>query len=278
MRTISNRWLLTGIAAWFLLCGSLAHAQEASPVPGSISTLAFFLDSTDTLEPHAVWISNILTYRQAQDGKEIDLPALAVSYGIHSEIQVSFSIPYFRSKYGSDFRINGIGDKFLSVKFQALNADRRPIGLAFEPVIEILGKGSLAAGELGPGKYNLALPILVQKNFERFSLFGEAGYITRRAAFAGIGFDAAVAPKVGVMLNLLYSKSTSFSELSREFGLLQSRADANVGLYYVFKPNLSLFVSGGRTITELDPVGTRYILNFGLNVGFNLRDMLRLRN
>ena len=137
--------LMALIASTFLP-STVSAQEEPLPVPGRVATLAFFLDSTDTLEPGTVWFTNVFTYRKAPGGKEIDIPAVGVSFGLARRVQVDFSIPYFRTQYGSDFRMNGIGDKFLSAKIRVRDADSGKLGLAFEPTLEILGKGSLAAG------------------------------------------------------------------------------------------------------------------------------------
>ena len=267
--------LMTVLASAFL--PSTLIAQDPLPVPGRVATLAFFLDSTDTLEPGTVWFTNVFTYRKAPGGKEIDVPAFGLSFGLTRRVQVDFSIPYFRTQYGSDFRMNGIGDKLLSAKIRVRDADSGGLGLAFEPVLEILGKGSLAAGELGPKKYNLALPVIVQKNFSRFNLYSEAGYITRGAVFAGVGGDAPIFRRLGGGANVLYSRATRFTDLSREFGLRRSRVDGNLSLYYMFHPRFSVFASAGKTLSRMDAIATSYILNLGLNFNFNVRDLHRRR-
>ncbi|HEU0004597.1 MAG TPA: hypothetical protein VFS12_01285 [Terriglobia bacterium] len=264
-----------GLACFLPL--TLAAQEGPLPIPGRVATLAFFLDSTDTLEPGTLWFTTVATYRKAPGGKELDIPALSVSFGLARRVQVDFSIPYFRTEYGSDFRMTGIGDKFLSAKIRLRDADSGKLGLAFEPVLEILGKGSLAAGELGPKKYNVALPIIVQKNFSRFNLYSEAGYITRGAVFAGVGSDAPIYRRLGGGMNVLYSRATRFNDLSREFGLLRSRVDGNLGLYYMFHPRFSVFASAGKTLSRMDAIATSYILNLGLNFNFNVRDLHRRR-
>ena len=180
---------------------SLAAQEGLLPIPGRVATLAFFLDSTDTLEQGTLWFTSVATYRRAPGGKELDIPAVGISFGLARRVQVDFSIPYFRTEYGSDFRMNGIGDKFLSAKFRVRDADSGKLGIAFEPTLEILGKGSLAAGELGPKKYNVALPVIIQKNFSRFNLYSEVGYITRGAVFVGVGSDAPIYRKLGGGIN-----------------------------------------------------------------------------
>ncbi len=274
LKTIQCSVGLLCLAAGLLSPALFAQEQ---PVPGRVATLAFFLDSVDTLEPGTVWFTNVFTYRKAPGGKEIDVPAVGISFGLTRRLQLDFSIPYFRAQYGTDFRMNGIGDKFLSAKLRVRDADSGGLGLAFEPVLEILGKGSLAAGELGPKKYNLALPVIVQKNFPRFNLYGETGYITRGAIFAGVGGDAPIFKRLGGGGNVLYSRATRFNDLSLEFGLLRSRVDGNLSLYYVFHPRFSVFASAGRTLSRMDAIATSYILNLGFNVNFNVRDLHRRR-
>jgi hypothetical protein len=265
-----------GYLICFLSPLSILAQTDPLPLPGRILTLAFFLDSVDIIEPQTLWLTNIITYRKSPDGKELDIPAFAASFGLDRRIQVDISVPYVRSQYGTDFRINGIGDRFLSAKILAVDPDSHGVGLALEPTLEILGEASLAAGEMGPGKYNFALPLIVQKNFSRFNLYGEGGYITRGALFAGLGADGAVAKGLGLGFNLLYSRSTRFNELTQQFGLLKSRVDATMGFYYILNSHLSLFTSGGRTISAMDPNGTSYILNFGMNVNMKLRDLLNV--
>ena len=274
---VGGLFSLMALLASALLPATLVAQEEPLPVPGRVATLAFFLDSTDTLEPGTVWFTNVFTYRKAPGGKEIDIPAVGVSFGLARRVQIDFSIPYFRTQYGSDFRMNGIGDKFLSVKIRVHDADSGGLGLAFEPVLEILGKGSLAAGELGPKKYNVALPVIIQKNFSRFNLYSEAGYITRGAVFAGVGSDAPIYRRLGGGINVLYSRATRFNDLSREFGLLRSPVDGNLGLYYIFHARFSVFASAGKTLSRMDAIATSCILNLGLNFNFNVRDLHRRR-
>ena len=58
---------------------------------------------------------------------------------------------------------------------------------------------------------------------------------------------------------------------------LRSRLDANLSLYYVFHPRFSIFASAGRTLTRMDAISTQYIVNAGINVNFNVRDLASRR-
>jgi hypothetical protein len=244
--------------------------QSTVTSPVRVASLAFFLDSTDTIEQRSISLGTTFTRRQSPTGEELDIPALSISYGLLRQIQVDFSIPYFKAEYGPDFQLDGIGDSFLSAKFRVLDADSRPLGLAFEPTLEILGKASLAAGDLGPRKYNWAFPVILQKNFTHLNLYGEAGYITRGAVFTGIGGDGAVLKHLGLSWNILYSRATEYTELSRLYDLQRSRVDGNVGFYYVFNPQFSIFGSAGRTLSGMDAISTQYIVNLGMIVNFKL--------
>src|SRR3954449_4988618 len=109
---------------------SILAQTDPVPLPGRVATLAFFLDSVDTIEPQTLWLTNIITYRKSPEGKELDIPAVAASFGLNRRIQVNFSVPYVRSQYGTDFRINGIGDRFLSAKIRVVDPDSHGVGLA----------------------------------------------------------------------------------------------------------------------------------------------------
>ncbi len=256
----TSAWLL----ALFGCAAQPALAQDAAPVSPKLSLLAFFLDSTETQEAGTGLLGVTVSQRQTLDGKEWEMPAVSYTYGLNRRLDVSVSVPYTRAEYGADYRLSGIGDCFLSVKARVRDADGARLGVAFEPTLEVLGEGSLSAGELGPGKYNLALPIILQRSVGRVSVFGEAGYITRGALFAGVGLDTAVVPKVGLGANLVYSRATGDSALNQEWGLLRSRADMTVGVYYVASPRLAFLLSAGRTVTEIDANATRRIVNVGM--------------
>ncbi len=250
-------------------------SSDVLPLQGKIATLAFFLDSVDTLGPNTLQISTVVSYRRSPSGKEWESPAMAATYTIHPRVQVSFSIPYFRSQYVPNYKKDGIGDSFLSAKILLLDPDKSRLGIALDPTLEILGKGSLSAGNLGPGKYNLAIPVILQKNFSLFNIYAEGGYITRGAAFASIGGDGALYKSLGLALNLLYSRSTRFQEINLDYGLNRSRTDAVLGLYYIFSPRISVFASAGRTLGTLDQNGTQYIVSAGLNINFKISEMWR---
>jgi len=244
--------------------------QSTVTSPVRVASLAFFLDSTDTVEQQTISLGTTFTRRQSPTGEELDIPALSLSYGLLRQVQLDFSIPYFRAEYGPDFQLDGIGDSYLSAKFRVLDADTKPLGLAFEPTLEILGKGSLSAGDLGPQKYNWVFPVILQKNFSHLNLYSETGYITRGAIFTGIGGDGAVLKRLGFSWNILYSRATQYTELSQLYNLQRSRVDGNIGFYYVFSPRFSIFGSAGRTLGTMDAISTQYIANLGMIVNFKL--------
>jgi hypothetical protein len=260
-----------------LALGVAPVSAQDTPVSPKLALLAFFLDSTETQEAGTGLLGVTISQRQTRDGKEWEVPAVSYTYGLTRRVDVSLSVPYTRSDYGEDYRISGIGDCFLSLKLRVRDAEGTRLGVAFEPTLEILGEGSLSAGELGPGKHNLALPVIVQRGFGPVSVFGEAGYITRGAVFAGVGLDTALMPKVGLGVNLVYSRATSDSALNQEYGLLKSRADATVGVYYIASPRLAFLVSAGRTLTEIDANGTRRIVNVGVTYRWPARRQRRRR-
>jgi hypothetical protein len=278
MGSSASNWSVTILRTLFPICcvlwlnSPLVCLSQQSTVtsPVRVASLAFFLDSTDTVERQTISLGTTFTRRQSPTGEELDIPALSLSYGLLRQIQVDFSIPYFKAEYGPDFQLDGIGDSYVSAKIRVLDADTKPLGLAFEPALEILGKASLAAGDLGPNKYNWVFPVILQKNFSHLNLYSETGYITRGAIFTGIGGDGAVLKRLGLSWNILYSRATHYTELSRLYDLQQSRVDGNVGFYYVFNPQFSIFGSAGRTLSTMDAISTQYIVNLGIIINFRL--------
>lgn len=268
---IPRSFQAAGVGLVVALLGSAPAVAQAPASPGSegqVAVLAFFLDSIHTQPMTTGQLGITASRRRSPDGTEWMIPALHLVYGVTERLDFSFSVPYSRGTYGESFRVHGLGDRYISAKLRLRDATDGQLGVAVEPTLEVLGEGSLAAGANGPGKHNLALPVILQRTLGPFNVFGETGYISRGAVFAGLGVDTALAPRLGVGVNLLWSWATGDSPLNQQYGLLRSRTDVLVGAYYVASPRWTVLVSGGRTVSALDPNGTRNIVNVGLNYTF----------
>jgi len=255
----------------FLALATPAVLAQDKPATGKLAQLVFFLDSTYTQESGTLSVSAMLGWRHTPGGSEASWTTGCATYGISRRVEARVLFPYLRVSAGSSYRWDGLGDSSLAVKIRVRDSGRSRIGVAIQPMLEMLGGGSLWAGQMGPGKYALALPVIAQRDLGRFALYAEAGYSTRRALFAGVGLPAALTSKLGLCANLTYSHATSNSPLNKQYGLARSRAEGGVSLWYSPSARLTLLANAARTITEMETNATGYMLGVGASYRFRIR-------
>jgi hypothetical protein len=253
------------------MAGAHAAAADGTSTGGRLTLLVSYLDSAYTEAPGAVRLGTIIGHREAPNGSQTDMVAAILTFGIARRVEARLFVPYLRSRLANIYQSTGIGDSYLSVKLRVRENTRSGPAVAFQPTLEVLSRQSLFAGESGPHKYNVALPVIVQKNVGRLSAFGEAGYSTREVAFGGVGVYAPLTRRLGVCGTLLYSRATSDVRLNDEYGLGRRRADSGLSLSYAAGADLLLTANVIRTVSTLNPNATRYMVLVGADYRFHLR-------
>jgi hypothetical protein len=238
---------------------------------GRLTLLVSYLDSAYTEKPGAVRLGTMLGHREAPNGSQSDMAAAMLTFGIGRRTEARLFVPYLRSRLGDVYRSSGIGDSYLSFKLRVREDTGSGPAIAFDPTLEVLGRGSLFAGEAGPHRYNVAMPVIVQKSAGRFSAFGEAGYSTREVAFGGVGVYASLTRRLGVCATLQYSHATSDVRLNDEYGLGRRRAESGLSLSYAAGGDLLLTVNAIRTVSTMHPNATRYMVLVSADYRFRLR-------
>lgn len=239
-------------------------AQETNAPRRRLGTLGAFIDDAEATEPSYLVYGISTSYRRGPHNEDFDYVANDISYGLHRRVSLGVSFPVSNSRF-EDIRTRALGDFYVSAKLIA-RPPENGIGVAFEPTLEVLGKASVTKNNFAPTRVNAVLPIIVERSFDRFRLYGEAGYITRGTIFLSTAVDWSFAKRWGAAVIVSGSRAVQHEELNREFNYNIARWDALVGLYYRINDRFAVFANGGRTISRIDVNSALYQATIGFTI------------
>jgi hypothetical protein len=250
-----------------ILCLALCWPAPAQQKRRVSSPIAFYNDA-DPAPAGVLNITEYFSYHKVPAGRDMAAPSTYFSLGLHRRVDVTGGLSYVKSQF-EESRINAVGDSYVGAKVLLFGEGRRRPALALNPLVEILGDASIADNPLAPERVNFVYPIVLQKSFDDFRLYSEAGYLSRGIVFASAVYELNKFSRVTPVVILSHSRLTHELGLISELGLNRSRSDFTGGVGVALVPNWSVFVNAGRTFGRIDLNSTRYQVTAGLS--FNLR-------
>jgi hypothetical protein len=157
---ITTRSLIAGVAA-FSASGVFAGPpfQTDDPEPVDLHHYEFYIATQQTL---------------TSNGRSATMPHLEFNYGALPNLQLHIVVPYAFNHPAGGATERGIGDTELGVKYKLIEeTDGRP-SLAVFPLYET-PTGNSDRG-LGNGKYQVFLPVWLQKSWGKWTTYGGGGY------------------------------------------------------------------------------------------------------
>jgi hypothetical protein len=194
---------------------------------------------------------------------QTNLPMIDVGYGVTDRVQMSASVPFYRTTYeGTTYR--GLDDMYLSAKFTAIDPSQNDaqFGIAVSPVLEVLSSGA------PDGRLHYALPVSFEVRRAPYRVYGSAGYFSRGSVFTGAAFEWATTSGVMLTSALTQSYSTKEDPLSDQLGIGKQRMDVTAGVAYPLMDIAAAYVSVGRSLTSLDEGGTSLSIAAGISLRF----------
>ena len=246
--------------------GSTTTSQQAGvPTTPTVSFRQFgsWLDDASPATPGEGRMGLGVGYWRMSSGTQTDIPMLDLGYGVTNRLQVSASVPFYRTTYeGTTSR--GLDDMYLSAKFTALDPSQNDaqFGLAVSPVVEVLSSGA------PDGRLHYAVPVSFEVRRQPYRVYGSAGYFSRGSVFTGAAIEWATS--TGFMLTgaLTQSYSTKEDPLSDQLGVGKQRMDVNAGVAYPLADIAAAYVSVGRSLTSLAEGGTSLSVAGGISFRF----------
>jgi hypothetical protein len=208
--------------------------------------------------PPGGWEINVPFIPERTPGKtEMDAPLFDLNYGLPN-IRLKLEIPVAIVHNDNDGTATGAGDLLLGVKWRFLNNERSQIQFGIYPQL-LLPTGDRGRG-LGDGGSAFVFPLLAQRNWEKWTLYGNVGYWwrgaddTRNYFYAGAVLEREINKRLELGVEL-------FGNSPKERGG-RSEMAFNVGGTWKLSKHFNLLFSGGRDI-----VGDTHAMAY---IGFQL--------
>ena len=194
--------------------------------------------------PPGGWEINVPFIVERTPGEtDMDAPLFDLNYGL-PDVQLKLEIPIKVVHEDSNGTLAGAGDLLLGVKWRFLNIENSQLQLGIYPQL-LIPTGDQARG-LGEGRAAFVLPLVAQKSWDKWTLYGNVGYWWRTAAetrdyvYAGVVLEREISDRLTLGVEL-------FGNSPKERG---GRSDVafNIGGTWKLSTHFSLLFAGGRDI------------------------------
>jgi hypothetical protein len=194
--------------------------------------------------PPGGWEINVPFILERTPGKtDMDTPLFDLNYGL-PDIQLKLEFPIEIVNEDSNGTQAGAGDSLIGVKWRFFNNERFQLQFGVYPQL-LLPTGDHAR-DLGEGGPAFVFPLLGQKNWGKWTLYGNIGYWwqgaheTRNYFYAGAVLEREINEQLELGVEL-------FGNSPKERGG-RSEMAFNVGGSWKLNKHLNLLFSGGRDI------------------------------
>jgi len=211
---------------------------------GSIHAGPPFVTDDPEPPPPGGWEINVpFILEHASGATEMDAPLFDLNYGL-PDIQLKLEIPVEIIHDDSDGTVSGSGDLLLGVKWRFLNNEQSKFQVGVYPQL-LVPTGDHSRG-LGEGQPGFVLPLLAQKSWDKWTLYGNVGFWWRSAPesrdyfYAGAVLEREITERFELGVEV-------FGNSPKERGGRLSVA-FNLGGKWKLGEHLNLLFSGGRDI------------------------------
>ena len=194
--------------------------------------------------PPGGWEINVPFIIERTPGEtDMNTPLFDLNYGLPN-IQLKLEIPVEVIHDDSDGTVGGAGDLLLGVKWRFLNNERSQFQLGTYPQV-LVPTGDHSRG-LGQGGSAFVLPLLAQKSWDKWTVYGNIGYWWQAGAenrdyvYAGAVLEREINEQLTLGVEL-------FGNSPKERGV-PSELAFNVGGSWKLNKHLNLLFTGGRDI------------------------------
>jgi Putative MetA-pathway of phenol degradation len=194
--------------------------------------------------PPGGWEINVPFILERTPGNtDMDTPLFDLNYGL-PDVQLKLEFPIEVVNENSNGTQAGVGDTLIGVKWRFFNSEESQFQLGTYPQL-LLPTGNHSRG-LGERRVAFVLPLLAQKSWEKWTLYGNIGYWWQEAHearnyfYAGAVLEREINERLELGVEL-------FGNSPKEGGG-RSELAFNVGGTWKLNKHLNLLFSGGRDI------------------------------
>ena len=211
------------------------HLAQAGP--------PFVTDDPEPPPPGGWEINVPFILERTAGNTEMNAPLFDFNYGLPN-VQLKLEFPVAIAQEDSSGTAAGAGDLLLGVKWRFLNNGRAQFQIGVYPQL-LVPTGDRAQG-LGESRPAYVLPLLVQKSWDTWTLYGNVGYWwqtaaeTRNYVYAGVVLEREINERLKLGAEL-------FGNSPKERGG-RSEMAFNLGGTWKLSNNINLLFAGGRDI------------------------------
>jgi hypothetical protein len=247
---------------------SSSTGAPASSIPGTgVRNFGSWLDDASVMDVGAGFVSLGFNVWKTPVYREIDVPAIDSGYAIHRRVQVGMSVPFYHASEPGGPIARGVGDVYLNAKIQLRAPSAHHAGFGVIPMVEVLS----VAPPSGGSRVNWALPASAEWQRKGWRAMATGGYFSRGAVFGSGAVEIELSKRVWATGSLNHSYSTRHDDLSAALGFHKQRTDVSGGLTVAIRPDVSVYVNLGRTISARDSNSATLLAGAGVVLGLKRR-------
>lgn len=218
----------------------------------------FVTDDPETPEWHGWEINIPFTLERTQDKLEMQMPLFDINYGFKPNVQLKVEFPFLYTHPVDGGQEFGLGDTLVGIKWRFIEEGRWRPQLAFYPQT-ILPTGDSKRG-LGEGKPSYLIPLVGQKSWDQWTLYGNMGYTVQTAEdsrnfwYSGIVITRNISERLKLGGELFGN--------SKKEANGQSEIAFNFGGELLLTDRYRLLFSAGRSLRD----GPSLMVYFGLRI------------
>ena len=194
--------------------------------------------------PPGGWEINIPFILERTPGQtEMDAPLFDLNYGL-PDIQLKLEVPIRVVHEDSNGTAAGAGDLLIGVKWRFYNNEQSQLQIGTYPQL-LLPTGD-ESHNLGEGRFAFVLPLVAQKSWDKWTLYGNVGFWWRTAGETGnyVYAGAVLEREINDRLTLgveLFGNSPKERRANSDFAF-------NIGGKWKLSAHLNLLFASGRDI------------------------------
>ena len=213
-----------------------------------------FVTDDPEVPPPGGWEINVpFIIERGSGSTEMDAPLFDLNYGL-PDIQLKLEFPIEIAHEDSNGTAAGLGDMLLGVKWRFFNNEQSQLQIGTYPQL-LLPTGDHSRG-LGEGRVAFVLPLVAQKSWDKWTLYGNVGFWwhsaaeTRNYVYAGAVLEREINDRLTLGVEL-FGNSPKERRASSDFAF-------NIGGTWKLSAHLNLLFAGGRDIVG-DTTAMAYI-------------------
>jgi hypothetical protein len=246
---------------------------RGDPVETTVGSPPMVLDDTGTPGDHAIEANFGFEGDFQADAKAIEFPEIDLNYGIGENIQIKYEVPWgwtrttVRDEFGNESTdtSRGVGNSALGVKYRFYDDDDGGLSLAVYPQVELPTPGAkrVADGGIATNETTWILPVLLTKDYERFSITANLGAEKSSAephviGFGGFGVGTRLTDRVALLTEIVAREIGNGSE---------ARTQIDVGARFKFSESHAMTASAGTDVGVGDDAHRFVTLAYQLLIG-----------